>query len=56
MNTKTQRSLNEVFNVDPIPDDALDPKKREIVPADEVSGDQIVPFDNSQIELEDQQI
>lgn len=56
MNTKTQRSLNEVFNVDPIPDDALEPKKREIVPADEVSSDQIVPFDNSQIELEDQQI
>lgn len=26
MNTKTQRSLNEVFNVDPIPDDALEPK------------------------------
>lgn len=56
MNTKTQRSLNEVFNVDPIPDDALEPKKREIIPVEDVPNDQVVPFDDSQKELEDQQI
>lgn len=56
MNTKTQRSLNDVFNVDPIPDDALECPKREVVSVDDVPSDQIVPLDKQQFEVEDQQI
>lgn len=57
MNTKTQRSLNEVFNVDPIPDEVVERTSKDVTLVDdEIPSDQLAPLDDQQYKLEDQQI
>lgn len=60
MNTKTQRSLNEVFNVDPIPDDALIKKpglSHDVALIDdEIPSDCVAPLDSEAYRQEDEQI
>ena len=57
MNTKTQQSLNEVFNVDPIPDEVVERTSKDVTLVDdEIPSDQLAPLDDQQYKLEDQQI